>query len=322
MPSSRPNIVPVVIHLLRQIRPQSILDVGVGFGKWGHLFREYTDINEAEREPARYRRENWQVRIDGIEGHAAYLTEMHRFLYNEIHVGDAAALLPKLPRYDLVFLGDIIEHFEKSRGVQLLRDALDHANKAVIVSTPKFETEQGDLCANELERHRSLWSARDFKKWAGSQVKTLDGDTLLAVLPKPGQPRLDLTSSKRSRPEDQRLLQAARTELIRRVGLDESIIVVDEEQIRGTLPHRRTSPFPERDGVYWGQPADSEAAIAEAERQRKLGRGRMAFIFSTFWWLEHYQQFRDYLGREWREEIRTDAVILFSAKSNSSQPPP
>lgn len=318
MPSSRPNIVPFVIHLVRQIRPRSILDVGVGFGKWGHLFREYTDINEAERDPARYQRENWQVRIDGIEGHAAYLTEMHRFLYNEIHTGDAAELLPKLPRYDLVFLGDIIEHFEKVRGVQLLNAAWDHANKAVIVSTPKFETEQGDLCANELERHRSLWSARDFKPWPGSQVKTLDGDTLLAVLPKPGQPRFELSSPKRSKPEAQRLLQQARAELVRHVELNEPLVVVDEEQVRGTLPHRLTWPFPERDGVYWGQPADSDAAIAEAERQRKLGRHRLAFIGSTFWWLQHYAGFREYLERAWKEEIRTNALILFAAKPNLS----
>ena len=127
MPSSRPTTIPVVIHLLRQLKPRSILDVGVGFGKWGHLFREYTDINEAERDPARYQRENWQVRIDGIEGHAAYLTDLHRFLYNEIHVGDAAELLPRLPRYDLIFLGDIIEHFEKEAGRRLLDEALSLA---------------------------------------------------------------------------------------------------------------------------------------------------------------------------------------------------
>src|SRR5262245_47014859 len=124
MPSSRPNTIPTVIHLLRQLKPQSILDVGVGFGKWGHLFREYTDILEAEHEPARYRRKNWRVRIDGIEGHAAYLTPMHRFLYNRIHVGDAAHLLPKLSSYDLIFLGDVIEHFDKATGQVLLEVAL------------------------------------------------------------------------------------------------------------------------------------------------------------------------------------------------------
>src|SRR5215813_9744166 len=119
MPSSRPNTIPTVVHLLRQLRPNSILDVGVGFGKWGHLFREYTDILEAEQDPMRYQRSHWRVRIDGIEGHAAYLTDMHRFLYNEIHVGEAGALMKTLPNYDLIFLGDILEHFERSAGLVL-----------------------------------------------------------------------------------------------------------------------------------------------------------------------------------------------------------
>ena len=188
MPSSRPNTIPTVIHLLRQLKPQSILDVGVGFGKWGHLFREYTDILEAERDPARYQRKNWRVRIDGIEGHAAYLTPMHQFLYDQIHVGDVARLLPKLPRYDLIFLGDIVEHFDKAAGLALLGDAFAKAAKAVIVSTPKFETEQEDLCGNELERHRSVWSAKDFRGFPGASVKTVDGATLLAVLRKAGTP--------------------------------------------------------------------------------------------------------------------------------------
>src|ERR1043166_5420096 len=109
MPSSRPNIIPTVVHLLRQLKPRSILDVGVGFGKWGHLFREYTDILESERDPTRYERANWKVQIDGIEGFAAYITEMHRYIYNEIHIGNAVDLLPKLGCYDLIFMGDIIE---------------------------------------------------------------------------------------------------------------------------------------------------------------------------------------------------------------------
>src|SRR6266478_5611788 len=131
MPSSRPNPIPTIIHLVRQLKPRSILDVGVGFGKWGHLFREYTDILEAEHDPARYQRAHWNVRIDGIEGYASYITEMHRFLYNEIFVGNALELIRTVPRYDLIFLGDIIEHFEKTDGLQLLGAAREKAVKAV-----------------------------------------------------------------------------------------------------------------------------------------------------------------------------------------------
>jgi len=106
MPSSRPNTIPTVIHLIRQLKPRSILDVGVGFGKWGHLFREYTDINESERDSKRYERNNWKVRIDGIEGNASYITDMHRYLYNEIHLGNARTVLRELPDHDIIFMGD------------------------------------------------------------------------------------------------------------------------------------------------------------------------------------------------------------------------
>ena len=312
MPSSRPNTIPTVLHLIRQLRPQSILDVGVGFGKWGHLFREYTDILEAEQDPARYERRHWQVRIDGIEGFAAYVTEMHRYLYNEIHIGDICEVLPRLPSYDVVFLGDVIEHLERPRGEQLLRDAVAHAAKAVIVSTPKFETAQEDLCANELERHRSLWATRDFRKFRGAQVKTVDQATLLAVIVQPGAPRLQLSPPKQAKPADARRLARARDELIRLIPSDVPFVLVDEEQIRSTLPHRFASPFLENQGLYWGPPPDDATAIRELERMLAAGARFIAFIWSTFWWLEHYAAFRDYLHANGTPIQEDEAVKVFA----------
>ncbi|PYX67456.1 MAG: hypothetical protein DMG78_27785, partial [Acidobacteria bacterium] len=228
MPSSRPNTIPAVVHLIRQLKPRSILDVGIGFGKWGHLFREYTDILAAERDPRRYERQNWQVRIDGIEGFPRYVTEMHRYLYSEIHIGDARALIPKLPSYDLIFMGDIIEHLEKEDGFQLLRDAIEKSNKAVIVSTPKNETEQADLCANELERHRSLWSDGDFQKFKGAMVKTIDRSILLAVILKPGVPVPICAPPRQPKPADLRRLRKAKETLGKLIAANEPFILVDE----------------------------------------------------------------------------------------------
>jgi hypothetical protein len=73
--------------------------------------------------------------------------------------------------------------------------------------------------------------------------------------------------------------------------VDEPFILVDEEQLRAGLPHRRVFPFLERRGQYWGPPADDATAIRECERLRRRGARRIAFIRSTFWWLEHYQEF-------------------------------
>jgi hypothetical protein len=311
MPSSRPNTIPVVLHLVRQLRPRSILDVGVGFGKWGHLFREYTDINEAERDPARYQRDHWQLRLDGIEGHAPYLTEMHRFLYNELHVGDARDILPRLPIYDVVFLGDIIEHFDKEAGVALLQVARAHAGRAVIVSTPRFETDQGDLCGNELERHRSLWSARDFKRWPGARVKTIDGDTLIAVLPSPGQTAPSFAQPKRPTADAQARLRQARAELIQHFGPEESFLLVDDEQLRATLPHRRARPFLEKDGVYWGPPADEVVAVTELKRAVTGGTRRIAFLWTCWWWLEHYPALRHYLEERGPASHQSEVLQVF-----------
>ena len=212
MPSSRPNAVPVVVHLIKQLKPASILDVGVGFGKWGHLFREYTDIVASQDEPTRYHRPGWKVRIDGIEGYSSYITDMHRYLYNEIFVGDVRELVKESGNYDIVFLGDIIEHLTKEDGIALLHELIKKANKAVILSTPKYDTGQEALCENELERHLSLWSMQDFLSFPNSYVATITQTLLIAVILKDGVPvpRIDVEVAGRPRTVFRRMVGRVR----------------------------------------------------------------------------------------------------------------
>jgi hypothetical protein len=188
MPSSRWTHIPTVISIVRQLQPASILDVGVGFGKWGHLFREYTDIVASEADPGRYDRGGWRTRIDGIEGFAPYLTPAHHYLYDTIYVGDMRAQLQQLGMYDVVFLGDVIEHLDLADGQVFLLDCLAHATKAVLVTTPARETHQAERCANELERHRSVWTRRDFQMLGRAAVRRVAGDMLVAVLLREGVP--------------------------------------------------------------------------------------------------------------------------------------
>src|SRR5262245_21959405 len=151
MPSSRPNTIPTVIHIVKQLRPSSILDVGVGFGKWGHLFRAYTDIVAAEHDPKRYKRKHSQTRIDGIECHSAYPHPLPRSSFDDVPLAGARRKIQRISRCARSCLGDIIEHFEKADGLASLRRCVGKAWKAVIRSTPRHETLQQDLCGNELE---------------------------------------------------------------------------------------------------------------------------------------------------------------------------
>jgi hypothetical protein len=202
VPSSSPDAIPAVISLLGRIQPASILDVGTGFGKWGLLFREYTDIVNSERDPARYRRENWKVRIEGIEGFPGYITPVHHYVYDQVHLGQVREVLPRLGTYDLIFIGDVIEHLPKEIGRQLILETLAHAQRYLILTTPRFWYNQAAVCGNELEKHLSLWSAQDFKRIAPAEVVVTPGEVLIAIYARPGQ--------KKIRPKINRPMSAAK----------------------------------------------------------------------------------------------------------------
>lgn len=184
MPTSRPDHVPTVLAAVRKLKPTSVLDVGVGFGKWGHLFREYLEIVHTEDDPARYPKAGWKVRIDGVEGFEPYLAPHHAYIYDGITVGDATVVVPAAGDYDLIFMGDVIEHFSQADGAAVVAAAVRRAKKAFVVSTPAQFREQGAAVGNEYEIHRSHWTPADFTAhgdpadWACAVVR---GDLLVAV---------------------------------------------------------------------------------------------------------------------------------------------
>jgi hypothetical protein len=190
----------------------------------------------------------------------------------------------------------------------LLREACAHAQKGVLVSTPKYETAQEELCGNALEKHRSVWAAKDFRRIGPVQVKTLGGDTLLAIFPRSTLPKLKFQRPRKREAGDLRL-QLARKELLKLVQPDTQFILVDEEQMRGTLSYKGALPFLERDGQYWGAPEDDKTAIDELERLHESGAQLIVFIPSTFWWLQHYGQFAEYLRATYKC-LRDDAQLI------------
>jgi len=74
---------------------------------------------------------------------------------------------------------------------------------------------------------------------------------------------------------------------------------------------RRRIPFMEREGLYWGQPADDQAAIQELERLRGAGARAIVFVWSNFWFLDHYAEFSAFLRANFPCPISNDRVIIF-----------
>ncbi len=157
MPTSHPQQINEVMELIISTNPQSMLDVGIGFGKYGFLSREYLELWDG-----RESYNDWKRQIDGVEIFEEYITPIQKQIYSQIFVGNALDIVPDLKtKYDLILLMDVIEHFTKEDGEKLLRDCMK-VGRNVIISTPKDIGSQGDAFDNHYESHISQWRDEDF----------------------------------------------------------------------------------------------------------------------------------------------------------------
>jgi len=156
-----------MVTYLQSVRPSSLLDVGLGNGKIGFLARDLLDVMLGER----YRKEDWKVRIDGIEIFEDYIQEHQRAIYDNVYIGDAIEVMDNLGIYDLVLLCDVVEHFEKLEARKLVNKCFDHCRSHVIVGIPLGDNwTQPAIYGNPHEEHRSFWTANEFEPMAESKA--------------------------------------------------------------------------------------------------------------------------------------------------------
>lgn len=158
MPTSPYVHIEYLCSILITFRPQSILDIGVGNGKMGYIARDVLDVTLNEK----YRKEDWEIIIDGIEAFESYIQPHQRHIYNNIYIGDAYDVIDGLGIYDLVIIGDVLEHLEKEKGWLFLDKCAMHSNSYIILNIPLGETHQEAIYDNEYERHISYWYEQDF----------------------------------------------------------------------------------------------------------------------------------------------------------------
>ncbi|TMQ65484.1 MAG: class I SAM-dependent methyltransferase [Candidatus Eisenbacteria bacterium] len=152
MPTSEHWQIPHVLDALVAERPDTLLDVGAGYGKYGCLAREYASPS----------------RVDAVDVVAP------RFpCYDHCYLGDLRrldTLLPAdAPRYDLALLIDVIEHLEKQEGHRLVGELLGRARRVLIATPCGFRAQE--VAGKPFETHRSGWLPWDF--WGRYRVHRL-----------------------------------------------------------------------------------------------------------------------------------------------------
>lgn len=156
------------IGLVRKLDPQNILDVGVGFGRWGILFREFLEIWDGARYDGK-----WQRVVDGVEIYPGYIKDYHKYFYDHIFTGDALEYIKSTQKmYDLVNCGDVIEHMDKECGEEFIKLAMQKSRYVLINIPIGKHWPQDGTTENPHEEHRSVWYNNDFTKFKHHRIKT------------------------------------------------------------------------------------------------------------------------------------------------------
>jgi SAM-dependent methyltransferase len=141
--------------------PRSVLDIGPGAGKYGKMIQGLrsrgVDIPH----------------LAAIEIDASYVEQFElNGIYDVVQVGDATSLPDIGPDacWDLVILGDVLEHFRKSRGVDLI-DYLYYRTKYIVLLIP-LDYVQGAWEGHHAEAHISTWRPEDFARYKATCVKS------------------------------------------------------------------------------------------------------------------------------------------------------
>ena len=87
-----------------------------------------------------------------------------RLVYTEVIIDDAINLIknPRI-RYDLVIIGDCIEHMRKSDGLDLLNFLIYRSGYICVVYPAEYV--QDDCEGHAAEAHISTWGLEDFAAW-------------------------------------------------------------------------------------------------------------------------------------------------------------
>lgn len=158
MGTSNWHNIPWCVQAIMQIQPKKVVDVGVGFGRWGMILREFGELWFDRVLP-----HEWEIEIEGVEAFEGSIADYHRQFYNRIHIGDALGVLPGLDgNWSLGILGDVLEHFYKSDGERVLNDLVERSDY-VMVNLPLGEDwPQEDMYDNPYEEHKAVWELTDF----------------------------------------------------------------------------------------------------------------------------------------------------------------
>lgn len=142
--------------VIYKLKPKTVLDVGPGEGIYGKIVRKYSPNTE---------------KLVGVEIWGPYIESFRlREFYDEIWICDAR-IYPDY-KYDLVILGDVLEHMSKKDAIELWKKISKQA-KYALISIPIIHFHQPMVNGNPYEQHiEENWTSEEvLKSFPGIVIK-------------------------------------------------------------------------------------------------------------------------------------------------------
>lgn len=154
-------------EIIRLLKPESFLDLGAGAGKYGELAK----------------RINSSIKLTAVEIEKDYIINFKLpSIYNEVWNISAIDLInPKYydSTFDVIMIGDIIEHLKKSDGIDLL-NFLIYRCRWIILEFP-YRYLQNSVDGYHSEAHISVWAKDDFVSFDRTKLYAKDTQRLILL---------------------------------------------------------------------------------------------------------------------------------------------
>jgi len=162
MASSTEKVISSAVSHIIKINPTSVLDIGIGFGKWGFLCREYLECWRNRVYP-----KDWVRLIDGVEIWKPF-TELPwiNTIYNKVYNNNIIDVIDSLNNYEMIIASDVIEHLPKEQGLILINKIINKSLKGCIINIPigKGWLNNVVLDNNQYEKHQAIWEVDEIKE--------------------------------------------------------------------------------------------------------------------------------------------------------------
>jgi 2-polyprenyl-3-methyl-5-hydroxy-6-metoxy-1,4-benzoquinol methylase len=160
---------PITLDRIREIKPKTVLDVGMGFGCYGFFIRAFLDSSLYHKE----RKSDWITYIEGIDIYKGYHTpHLQDTIYNKINYCDALQYNYSKRDWDLIICNDVLEHIEKPKGLELLQILKQNAKNIILQQPIGKNWIRRSNRANPYEAHISEWNIDEFKELGFQIVNT------------------------------------------------------------------------------------------------------------------------------------------------------